>query len=219
MVANESTTSAPSRNKHRLISVRLVALLVFAAAGFTIAVMNGTLHGNDTDRKLLALAGILLFVLTILTALHVFAKSLRRFLAYKLGAARAATIALFVRIMGYVTVAFAILGLLGIPVQSLLLGGAVTGVIIGVAAQQSLANFFAGIVLIVSRPFGVGQQITLYSGALGGEYAGTVTDMGLVYISLHRDDGSVILLPNAGVLGSAVAPPSKNKQTKKVASK
>ncbi len=82
------------------------------------------------------------------------------------------------RVVGYLFISLTTLDLLGISVERLLFGGAVIGIILGVAAQQALANFFASIVLIFSHPFSVGDDIILFSGALGGKYEGRVVDLG-----------------------------------------
>jgi small conductance mechanosensitive channel len=86
-----------------------------------------------------------------------------------------------------------------------LVGGAVTGVIVGIAAQQSLGNFFAGLVLMFARPYVPGQRVTVYSGAMGGPFEGIIVDAGLVYTTIVTEAGPVNL-PNAGLLGAAVGP-------------
>jgi small-conductance mechanosensitive channel len=48
------------------------------------------------------------------------------------------------------------LGLFGIGLTQLLVGGAFATVLIGIAAQQSLSNLFAGMVLVLARPMQVG---------------------------------------------------------------
>jgi small-conductance mechanosensitive channel len=107
--------------------------------------------------------------------------------------------------LGYLTLGVGVLVLLRQPVGGILLGGALTGVLIGIAAQQVLANFFAGLVLLLVRPFTIADEIVLKSGPLGGEYEGLVTDMGLFYVKLQTHTGPVAL-PNAGVLAAAVGP-------------
>ena len=85
------------------------------------------------------------------------------------------------------------------------MGGALTSVLLAVAAQQSLANIFAGMVLLLSHPFHVGDRIRLRAGALGGQLDGTVTEIGVTYIRL--DTGETIMsVPNAQVLAAAVGP-------------
>ena len=97
------------------------------------------------------------------------------------------------------------LDLLGVAIERLLLGGVVTGVILGIAAQQTLANLFAGVVLLLSRPFEVGDDIRLYSGSLGGLFEGRVTEIGLTYVRLETADG-LLSLPNSQVLSAASGP-------------
>ena len=77
--------------------------------------------------------------------------------------------------------------------------------IIGIAAQQSLGNLFAGFVLMFSRPFTVGDWIVLHSGALGGTHDGQVMSIGLTYTVLATKDGP-LSLPNSAVLAGASGP-------------
>jgi small-conductance mechanosensitive channel len=118
---------------------------------------------------------------------------------------RAGPLALIVSIVGYLVVLLTALGALGTPLGKVLLGGALTGVIVGIAAQQSLGNFFAGLVLLLVRPFTVGEHVVMKSGAIGGEYQGLVTEMTMFYVRMVTDQGPV-LLPNAGVLAAAIGP-------------
>ena len=76
---------------------------------------------------------------------------------------------------------------------------------LGIAGQQSLGNIFAGMVLLLSHPFHVGDHIRLRAGALGGVLEGTVTEISITYIRL--DTGETIMsVPNAQVLAAAVGP-------------
>jgi small-conductance mechanosensitive channel len=96
------------------------------------------------------------------------------------------------------------LALLKVPVGQLLVGGAFATIIITIAGQQSLSNIFAGLVLLLSRPFQVGDAIFLRSGALGGQLEGTVTEIGITYLRLDTGD-STMSLPNSQVLAAAVS--------------
>jgi small-conductance mechanosensitive channel len=92
-----------------------------------------------------------------------------------------------------------------VPVSALAAGGAFTAIIVGLAAQQTLGNLFAGIVLVAAHPFGVGDSVRLQAGALAGEIEGVVSSLGLLYTTLVRgaDRTSV---PNNTVLSAAVVP-------------
>jgi small-conductance mechanosensitive channel len=117
-----------------------------------------------------------------------------------------------VLVVGCLTVLVATLNLLNVSVGRLLLGGAITGVVVGIAAQQSLGNLAAGIVMLVSRPFAVGEFVRVRSGSLGGVLEGTITSIGLVYTSLETEEGP-LAIPNSGLLGAAVgrlADPASN---------
>jgi small-conductance mechanosensitive channel len=108
-------------------------------------------------------------------------------------------------VVGYLLVIFGTLGALDVPIERLALGGAITGVILGIAAQQAFGNFFAGLVLLIVRPIAVGQRISVRSGPMGGPYSGEVIDMTLTYVRLETDRGT-LLLPNSGMLSAVIGP-------------
>lgn len=188
----------------RKANTRLIPSAVLFIAGAVVSDMAGNLRRGSIDRKLVALAGVLTFVVFSITFLHILTSAVRKLIAtHRLGTGRATSIQFILRTFGYLAIILMTLQLLGIPVGKLLLGSAVLGIILGVAAQQALANFFASFVLIVSHPFTVGQRIVIKSGALGGEYVGTVVDLGLTHTRLREENGDIILLPNATILSSA----------------
>jgi hypothetical protein len=108
-------------------------------------------------------------------------------------------------LVGSIAVLFITLGLLDVPIDQLLVGGAVTSIILGIAAQQSLGNVFSGLVLLLSHPFGVGDAVSFRSGAFSGEVEGIVTEIGITYVRIETAEGN-IRLPNSQVLASAVGP-------------
>jgi small-conductance mechanosensitive channel len=136
-----------------------------------------------------------------------------RFIAYELddlitwrgGRTAGSAVRMMVCIFGYLMTGLGALDLLSVPVGHLLVGGAILGVVVGIAAQQSLGNVFAGLVLLGARPFAVGEHIRVRSGALGGEFYGTVVSMSLTYVVIATDDG-LLKVPNSGILASAVGP-------------
>jgi small-conductance mechanosensitive channel len=96
-----------------------------------------------------------------------------------MGVSHAAIVQYALVLVGAVTTLIVTLVLFGVPVGQLLLGGALTSVFVGIAAQQALSNVFAGLVLLLARPFKVGDAIRLRAGALSGEVDGTVTEIGI----------------------------------------
>jgi small-conductance mechanosensitive channel len=129
----------------------------------------------------------------------------RDILLPRVGNAHATMVRLVLVLVGALTTLVLTLQLFNLPVGQLVLGGALTGVLVGIAAQQTLANLFAGIILLLSKPFVVGDDVHLWSGPLGGEFDGTVLEIGLTYVRLEASNGE-FRLPNAQVLSAAVGP-------------
>jgi small-conductance mechanosensitive channel len=181
------------------------ALMGFAlaAAALVAGTELGGLHAPRLRERLivigLAVAFVIFGVIATRSAANQVSKAAGR---ASLGAGAAAKV--LCQLVGYLVVFFGVMGLLTIPLQQLLLGGALTGVIVGIAAQQPLSNLFAGLVLLMARPVTVGQRIRIYSGALGGPLDGLVIELGLIYATLSTDDGGVLRIPNTALLNSAI---------------
>jgi small conductance mechanosensitive channel len=119
-----------------------------------------------------------------------------------------ATAGTFGFLLRLITVGIALivaLSVAGASFQSLAVGGAFTAVIIGLAAQQTLGNVIAGMVLLTARPFRVGQRVRLQAGALGGQIDGTVSSLGLLYVNILRGSEQV-MVPNTQALAAVVVP-------------
>jgi small-conductance mechanosensitive channel len=129
----------------------------------------------------------------------------RSVLEPRAGAAHAAVVRYMLLLIGGFTTLVVTLVLFAVPVGQLVLGGALTSVFVGIAAQQALGNVFAGIVLLLTRPFRVGDAIRLRAGALGGQLDGTVTEIGITYVRLDTGT-SIMAVPNSQVLNAVVGP-------------
>jgi small conductance mechanosensitive channel len=119
-----------------------------------------------------------------------------------------ATAGTFGFVLRLATMAVAVLlalGVGGVDFRALAVGGAFTAVILGLAAQQTLGNVIAGMVLLSARPFRVGQRVRLQAGAIGGQLDGTVSSLGLLYTTLMRGTEEV-MIPNTQVLAAVVVP-------------
>ncbi len=112
----------------------------------------------------------------------------------------------FVLRLGTMAIAIlAALGIAGVDLRALAVGGAFTAVIIGLAAQQTLGNVIAGMVLLSARPFRVGERVRFQAGAVGGQVEGIVSSLGLLYTTLSAG-ADQIMIPNNVVLAAAVVP-------------
>jgi small-conductance mechanosensitive channel len=179
-------------------------------AGLTAAILART-YGNvrsphDTQ-KLIAIGGALGFLLLALVATLTLANQIRQLTQPRLSAAHAGVLRLVIVLGGGLASLLVTLGLLSIPIGQLILGGALTGVVFGIAGQQTLANLFAGIVLLAAHPFRVGERVQLRSGALGGTIEGRVVEIGLAYLHIDAPEG-LLAIPNSQALSAVIAPPT-----------
>jgi len=117
----------------------------------------------------------------------------------------AGTLGFLLRLLTILVVTIVALRIAGLKPQTLAVGGAFTAVVIGLAAQQTLGNLIAGMVLLSARPFRVGERVRLQAGGLAGQAEGVVSSLGLLYTTLARGEDR-IMVPNSVVLGAAVVP-------------
>ncbi|MEA2316928.1 MAG: small conductance mechanosensitive channel [Solirubrobacteraceae bacterium] len=119
--------------------------------------------------------------------------------------ATAGTVGFLVRLVTMLAAGLIALRIAGLGPGTLALGGAFSAVVVGLAAQQTLGNVFAGMVLLSARPFRVGERVRLQGGGLAGTVEGVVSSLGLLYTTLARGEDS-IMVPNSVVLNVAVVP-------------
>jgi small-conductance mechanosensitive channel len=119
--------------------------------------------------------------------------------------ATAGTTGFLIRLTTLAVTAFVALRVAGLRPQTLAVGGAFTAVVLGLAAQQTLGNLIAGMVLLSARPFRVGERVRLQAGPLAGQLEGVVSSLGLLYTTFARGEDR-IMVPNSVVLGAAVVP-------------
>jgi len=123
----------------------------------------------------------------------------------RLDPATAGTAGFLIRLATAALALIVALRVAGIEARTLAVGGAFTAVILGLAAQQTLGNVFAGTVLLSARPFRVGDRVRLQGGPLAGQLEGTVSSLGLLYTTFATGEDS-IMVPNSVVLNVAVLP-------------
>jgi small conductance mechanosensitive channel len=117
----------------------------------------------------------------------------------------AGTIGFLVRLLLLIAAMILALHIAGVTPRTLAVGGAVTAIVLGLAAQSTLGNLFAGLLILSVQPFRVGERVRFQAGALAGVLEGTVTQLGLLYVTL-TDGKDVILVPNNTVVTAAIVP-------------
>ncbi|EKA3116933.1 mechanosensitive ion channel [Vibrio alginolyticus] len=87
---------------------------------------------------------------------------------------------------------------LGLNLAPILTGFGIAGVIIGFALQDTLSNFAAGMMLLIYRPFDVGDFV--YAGGVDGK----VSHMSLVNTTIRTFDNQIIIVPNSKIWGDVI---------------
>ena len=117
----------------------------------------------------------------------------------------AGTVGFLIRLLTLMLSVIVALRLAGLRPETLAVGGAITAVILGLAAQQTIGNLISGTVLLSARPFRVGDRVRMHAGGVAGQVEGTVASLGLLYTTLANGEDR-ILVPNNVVLSGAVVP-------------
>jgi small-conductance mechanosensitive channel len=192
----QSAYLARRAKRELLVIVPLLALTVVAY------VDRERLFGVDTPVRVGA--AILLIALG-----WAIARDLGRFTApalfKRMDPATAGTVGFLIRLVFLTLAALLSLRVAGLKPETLAVGGAITAVVFGLAAQQTLGNLIAGLVLISARPFRVGDRVRLQAGGLAGQMEGVVSSLGLLYTTFSQGQDS-IMVPNNIVLSAAVVP-------------
>jgi len=117
----------------------------------------------------------------------------------------AGTVGFLIRLLFLLIAVLFALRVAGLQPSTLAVGGAFTAVIVGLAAQQTIGNLIAGVVLLSARPFRVGDRVRFQAGALAGIIEGVVSSLGLLYTTLAQGEDRT-MIPNSMVLSAAVVP-------------
>ena len=104
----------------------------------------------------------------------------------------------------------AVIGKLGIELTSFAALLASAGVAIGMALSGNLSNFAGGVIILVFRPYKVGDYIEASTGA-----SGTVTDIQIFHTVLTTPDNRIVFAPNGAMSGAVVTNYSR-KDTRRV---
>jgi small-conductance mechanosensitive channel len=100
----------------------------------------------------------------------------------------------------YATAVILALDILGVNVMPFVAGAGVAGIAIGFAAKDTLSNLIAGVLLIIDRPFEIGDRIEVWSAPSGSATWGDVLDIGLRATKIKTTDNIVIIIPNNEIM-------------------
>jgi small conductance mechanosensitive channel len=192
------------RREARRARTRAAVLVPLVAAVIVAYALRARLFGVAADTPVRILA-----VISVVTLGWAIARDIGRAVAprfyRRLDPATAGTIGFLIRLATIGVTLLVALQIAQVSPATLVAGGAFTAVVVGLAAQQTLGNLFAGLVLVSVRPFRVGERVRLQAGALAGQAEGVVSSLGLLYTTFAQGEDR-IMVPNTAVLSAAVVP-------------
>ncbi|WP_249009638.1 mechanosensitive ion channel family protein [Conexibacter sp. DBS9H8] len=209
----EVNTKEISRARRRLLASLILLIATVVGKSMALhhwaAVYASTRHSAHPHHWLINSKSPfeLLAMLIVLALGWLISKDLGRLapsLFRRMDPATAGTVEFLIRLVTVVATVLGAITIAGVSTQVVAVGGAFTAVVVGLAAQQTLGNLFAGMVLLSAQPFRLGERVRLYAGAIG-QQEGTVSSLGLLYTSLSRG-ANRIMIPNTLVLAAVVVP-------------
>jgi len=129
-------------------------------------------------------------------------------------ASRGHAVRLFINLLVAVGAILFLFNLAGVSAESIFLGSAFAGIVIGLAAQTVLANVFAGLLIVLADPYRPGDRVAFVTSSYGAlppsyphemmypHYSGVIRDVGLIYTIVDLDNGGQAKFPNGIVLNA-----------------
>jgi len=194
--------TAEAGRRARRAQREALALIPVAAAVVLLWVYREELFGTDTPIRIAA--AILLAVVGWRFARDI-GRALSPHLLGRFDPGTASTISFLAQLSTLIVVVIVALRLMDVQTRAIAVGGALTAVVLGLAAQSTLGNVIAGLVLLGLRPFRVGERVRLQGGTLGSVVEGTIASVGLVHTTIARGNGT-LLVPNSSTLSATVVP-------------
>lgn len=112
----------------------------------------------------------------------------------------------------------------GVNITIGLMSAGFIGIILGIASQSVLANFFAGFYIIFAKPFNIGDKITIVSSQYSGfsstyphefqipEFTGTIEEIGFLYTKIVNFENVLITIPNSAIINAMIYNYSKTEK-------
>lgn len=126
----------------------------------------------------------------------------------KYGVSAAGAVRSLIRILGIAALIAGVGGSAAGGAAGVALGGFI-GMIVGYATQQVMGQAVAGIFVLISRPFKIGDIIDA-----AGESEVEVADIATLFTMVKRKDGNIVLIPNNTMIGQKITIHTKKEESK-----
>jgi small-conductance mechanosensitive channel len=209
--------------KRRLVAVtlKLVLIGIVSVALYYFAKLFLPLFGVVLDAEQLNLVKSLIIVVAGSIAINIVGNAIIVYLRDRVNE-KAYAVGNVVKVIGILAVLLLAISTSRLGAELALLGGAVTGLVLGLALQPVLGNLFAGIIILTTRFVEVGDTVRIVTSQVPYQvalfpvykyfspdyvapgYKGRVVEIGLIYTTLILDTGYELRVPNMVLLSSGV---------------
>lgn len=186
---NSNKIEKKQRSLFKTITIMIIAVAVVVIASSLVGQLLDPRYGPFLKVVVVAIIGY--FVINSLAT--VFYK-----LSYDALKKDAEIIRILIRIIGAIIVISIIISFLSEDPIIAASIGTITAIVIGFASQNVLGNLISGLYLAITRPFRIGDRVTVFGNT------GIVFDIGLLYSRLRTDEGDIILAPNLSMVSTTI---------------
>ena len=188
-INNGNNSEKKQRSLFKSITIMFVAIIIVVVTGSLIEQFLEPRYGPYLKIGVVAVIGY--FVINSLA--NVFYK-----LSYDALKSSAEIIRILIRIIGAIVVISVIISYLSQDPIIATSIGTITAIVIGFASQNVLGNLISGLYLAITRPFRIGEKVTVFGNT------GVIYDIGLLYSRLRTEDGDIILAPNTSMITTTI---------------
>ncbi|HEY7778143.1 MAG TPA: mechanosensitive ion channel domain-containing protein [Nitrososphaeraceae archaeon] len=186
---NMTNEEKRKRSLFKTITIMIIAVAVVVAVSSFIEQFLEHRYGPYLKIGVVAVIGY--FVVNSLA--NIFYK-----LSYDALKNNAEVIRILIRIIGAIVIISVIISYLSQDPLIATSIGTITAIVIGFASQNVLGNLISGLYLAITRPFRIGEKVTVFGNT------GIIYDIGLLYSRLRTDEGDIILAPNTSMVTTTI---------------
>jgi small conductance mechanosensitive channel len=186
---NSNNADKKQRSLLKTITIMIIVVAVVVVASSIIEQLVEHRYGPFIKIGVVAVIGY--FVINSLA--NVFYK-----LSYDALKNNAEVIRILIRIIGAIIVISVIISYLSQDPIIAASIGTITAIVIGFASQNVLGNLMSGLYLAITRPFRIGEKVTVFGNT------GIIYDIGLLYSRLRTDEGDIILASNTSMVTTTI---------------
>ena len=151
-----------------------------------------------TNYSFQIIGALIILIIGVVASKYIQKFVLKILLSNKIDETLSGFIANFVRVLVVLMMAVLALGKLGISIAPFIAAIGALSLTAGLALQGSVANFAAGVILVITKPFKIGDTLTVH------DVYGEVEAIKLSYSVLKNEDGEEITIPNKYMIGDVL---------------